>query len=183
MAAVSGDDRAAVLGGVADERDDHDGDEELREAEPLPERPERADEDGRDERGRDRGDGQGDQGAPQAPGSLGRALAGSRPVLAKIVGGRREVEQEQCRRDRERQQVEAVAGRVAVPARHRWDEEEADRDDQHGDLEAERAPVDHAAAAVDDRDAEHDQRGRDDRAGDRRRGRRSAARPGSRRCR
>ena len=54
VAAVRDDDRPAVLRGVADDGDDHRGDEEVAQVELLGEDLERADEDLGDERGRDR---------------------------------------------------------------------------------------------------------------------------------
>ena len=54
VAALRDHDRAAVLGRVADDRDDHDRDEELVQPDRLAEGVQRVDEDLRDERGRDR---------------------------------------------------------------------------------------------------------------------------------
>ena len=59
------DDGAAVLGRVADDRDDHRGDEELRQADLVGEDLERADEDLRHERGHDGRAGEDDEREPQ----------------------------------------------------------------------------------------------------------------------
>ena len=56
VAALRDHDRAAVLGGVADDRDDHDGDEELVRPTAVPNACSECDEDLRDERGRERRD-------------------------------------------------------------------------------------------------------------------------------
>ena len=61
------DDGAAVLGGVADDRDDHGRDEELGDADLLGEDLERADEDLGDERGDDRRDAEDEQRQLEAP--------------------------------------------------------------------------------------------------------------------
>jgi len=57
----------AVLGSIADDRDDHRGDEELAEADLLGEHLERSDQDLGDESGGDRRNGERDESFPQRP--------------------------------------------------------------------------------------------------------------------
>ena len=84
MAPVSGDDRPAVLGGVADEGDHDDRDEKLRETEPLPEAPSeptrtfetKAVATARDRQGADR--------PAQAPGAFGGPRRGADPRSRRL---------------------------------------------------------------------------------------------------
>ena len=84
LSAERDDDRAAVLGGVADDRDDDRGDEELAEPRLLGEDLERADEDLRDERGRRGGDRQRDERSPQRPAA---DLLVARDVAVRCAAG------------------------------------------------------------------------------------------------
>ena len=67
LAAIGDHDGAAVLGGVADDRHDHRGDEEVGEPRLLGEHLEQADEDLRHQRRGDRGDAENGQGQPERP--------------------------------------------------------------------------------------------------------------------
>ena len=96
LAAVRDDDRPAVLGGVADDRHDHGGDEEVREVRLLRERLDRADEDLRDQRGDHRRGGEHADCARQRPDSfvvLGRDVL--RAVPAELPPRDADVEHEQ----------------------------------------------------------------------------------------
>ena len=129
LPAARGHDRAAVLGRVPDERDDHRGDEELRQPErarrssviePTSASDTNAVATVATRERRERG-AAGSRRCPTARASSDGA------VLAQVPRRRRDVEDEQHRRDRQRQEVEAVAVGVAVPARDRRDQEEARR--------------------------------------------------------
>ena len=107
LAAVRDDDRAAVLGRVADDRHDHGGDEEVREVRLLRECLDRSDEDLGDQRG-DHGRGSKDADcARQRPDPflvLGRDVL--RAVPAELPPRDADVEHEQEDRDRDREDGE-----------------------------------------------------------------------------
>jgi hypothetical protein len=127
--AVGDDDRAPVLRCVADDRDDHRRDEEVREPGSLGEGLERAHENLRDERGQDGRDPERDERQPQRPG-LDRVVA-RRVELAMATEreqGHDDVDHEEDDRDRDRDDRERVAVRIAAPARYRGDEEEHRRE-------------------------------------------------------
>ena len=125
VAPIGDDDCAAVLGRVADDRDDHRGDEEVGQVGLLGEGLDRADEDLRDHRGHDRRDGEHSDRSRQRPDALG--LLGTlvhAPVPAQLPPGGADVEQEQGDRDRQREHGQRVPLGVAVPARDGGHEEE-----------------------------------------------------------
>ncbi len=138
-------DRAAVLGGVADDRDDHDGDEEVAEADGLAEVLQRADEHLRDEGGRERRDAEREQRAAQRPGALvGLLLACRVAVNPQVDEGDPPVGAEQHDRHRDRHEHQRIAVGRSVPSRNRRDQQEEDGAPDRRELPEDRACVDRA---------------------------------------
>jgi hypothetical protein len=158
-------DRAAVLGGVADDRDDHRGDEELTRSDRVCERVERVHEDLADDRGQRGCRAERHEGAREGPRTLRRDVAFLRPMAAQVPERDREVERQQDDGERDRGDDGGVPlGRARV-AEHDRRQHDGDRGRAEPELRQERAPVDLDAVRPDDLgDAEDEQEVRDDRA-------------------
>ena len=160
-----------MFGRVADDRDDHDRDEELREPGGLREAVERVDEDLARDGGRGRCERERDERTPKRPGAGAFRVTGCGvclPEAAKLDRLHDDVEDEQDSCKRSGQDGERVSLGVAVPARHRRGQEHQHRRRDEPELQEERVSVDWLARlAGRHRDAEHEQQVRDDAAGER----------------
>ena len=131
-----------MLGGVAHDRHDHDGDEELAQADRRREGVQRMDEDLAHPRGRAGRCGQGDERSRQRPGALARRLALPLPVAAQVTADDGEIEQQEQDRHRHGGHDHGVPlGRPGV-AERRGERESHDGRPDKADLGEERAAVD-----------------------------------------
>ena len=158
------DDRAAVLGRVADDRHDHDRDEELAQADSCCERAERVDEDlAHPGCGAGRHGERGERGR-QRPRSFAWLLALARllPVEAQVPADDGEIEQQEHDRHRHRGDDDRVPlGRSRVAERGR-EREGDDRGCRRARSEEQRAAVDPCAVGAGElRDSVHEQEIRD----------------------
>ena len=154
---------------VADDRDDHGGDEELRQTRRLAEALQRMHQDLADERREGRRGGQREQRAFEAPRFRSRRGHVRGFVSPQVVDRRHAVEREQEDRHGNRQHGKRMAVRVAVHPRNRRDEEGEHGEEHDRELRQQRAPVEALlrVAAGDHRDAEDEQDVRHDASGQR----------------
>ena len=160
---VRDDHGAAVLGRVADDRDDHGGDEELAEADLLGEHLERADEDLGDERGGDRRDGERAERRAKRP-PLDLLVGGDvhRAVPTERVPRDDDVDDEQ--HDRDPAETTASEWRSGSPSQPGTEgmRKSNGRERDQPEREKAREAIERPAAAGDERDAEDEQEVPDD---------------------
>ena len=159
-----------MLGGVPDDRDDHDRNEELREPGGLREAVERVDEDLARHSGRTGREREGDERASKRPRIGALFVAGFGvllPEATKLDRLHDDVEDEQGGRERGGQDGERMSLRIAVPACHRRNEEHQHRCRDEAELQEQRVPVGRLARLPGrHRHTEHEQQVRDDAAGE-----------------
>ncbi len=118
-----------MLGGVADDRDDHGGDEEVGETDLLGEHLQRADQDLRNEGGGHGGDAQYGERAAERPGlDVLIARDVEHPMAAEGVDRDDDVDEQECDGDGYGQDCEVVPVGITLPARDGGDEEEERRE-------------------------------------------------------
>ena len=126
-AAFGDDDGAAVLRCVPDDRDDHGSDEEIAEVGLLGEGLDRVDEDLGDDGGGGGRDAEHEERPAETPAPTFGSGGVQGPKTLQLHALDDHVDQKQDDRDRDRQHLERVAGRVTAPPRDRDHEKE-----QHG---------------------------------------------------
>ena len=147
-----------MLGRVADDRDDDDGDEELREIGAVCKRLQRPDERFREEGGHDRRQSEHQDRGRQGPTfalELGRHEELSLPP--KRVTRHRYADDQQEDRERKREQCERMTVWISVKPRDRDDEEDKCREADHPEGRVGRRAIDATSLAEEQREAENEQ--------------------------